>query len=453
MARARKNDVQAIIAAANAVGDEPVIPLFPNAGEDPEAPARIGITRVVPNDGFLLSTQELNITEDWLKENFGGGAYELALFDQNGRPIGQPRRIKIAGPPVSRPELEGRANALKDEEARAESAMTLQTRLFREQIEMLKQEAQAQRDRAKMELEISIRGRQAEADEREERERRRHERDMERERERAERERVREKEAQASAGAQQQQFMLAIQALNKEQTNMMITMMQASTSKQDPLEAAVRINSMVESRLELQQGDPSERNAQQMWGLVGKGLDAIAGQKGEASTPTPNAPQPAQAKTVQPAGRTPAQAQQASAGDLPVPVVVKQRLQSLMKKVQDSGYDFLEVLKGLEEGDLAIVPTDEYQDGQDALKQLGDADDDEPDETPRKKAPAMDNPRRKDRRPADAPAVVDGSKGDGAPETASTPGRTDGGQGDSSPGPTSPHGSGPAVQPAEAQVS
>ncbi len=176
----------------SAVAD-PVIPLFPNAGEDPEAPARIGITRAIPNDGFLLSTQELNITEDWLKEHFGGGAYDLTLFDREGRPIGQPRRIKIAGPPVSRPELEGRANALKDEEARAEGAIALQTRMFRDNLEMIKQEAQAQRDRAKMELELSIRGRQAEADEREEKERRRHEREMQAERERAERERLREK--------------------------------------------------------------------------------------------------------------------------------------------------------------------------------------------------------------------------------------------------------------------
>lgn len=441
----RKSDVPTLTVSDSP--SYPVVPLFPNATEDGDGPGRIAVTRVVPNDGFLLDTQELNITETWIKDHFGGGAYELTLYSQRGEAIGQPRRIKIAGPPLARAELESRARELKDGEVQAENLMQLQSRMFRENLEMLKAEAQAQRDRAKMDLEITIRSRQAEAEEREERERQRFEREMQRERERSERERQREKEAMAAAMAQQNQFMLAIQAMNKEQTNMMVAMIQSANSKQDPLEAAVKINSMVESRLELQQGDPQERNAQQMWGLVGKGLDAIAQTQTSGAAHQIEPPRSQGPAKAGPA----AQRQSPPTGDLPIPQVVKQRLGNIFKMMAERGLDPVEVLKGIEEGDLAIVPTDDYEDGQDALKQLDDATDSGA-RPPRKKAPTVENPRRKNHPAADDAALGDDREGDGTPEAEAALGGVDEREGDPGEGPAGPDRSGAAVQSNQAQV-
>lgn len=462
----RKSDT-VVETTLHAVQEDIVVPMFPDLAGDPSEPSKIDIDRITPNDGYLHTSTELKeVTPPWLRDTFGGGLYELKLYAKNGSMLGS-RRLKIAGNPIPKQELETQAQAVKDQQAQAESSATLQARLFREQIELLKQDQEASRQRARLELELSMQRLTREAEEREERERRRHDRDMERERERSRQEqererernsqeRAREREALQAQQAMNQAFMASIQASTKEQTALVMALFQ-NNSKTDPLEAAVRINSMVESRLELQQGDPEERQNQQMWTMVGKGMDMIgqaqqstpaAVAAGAASglvqaaatqrRPAPARPAPASSPVPNPAAADP---------ELPIPKVVQQRLASILKKIQAAGMDPLMILEDLDKGELAIVPADEYHEGQAALAELGhpvgdDDDDNEPDA-----ADDLANRERPRRPRANAAAMAQGEGVHGRPPSTGAHREPDAQPGTSPEGPAPAGPSGAAVQP------
>lgn len=363
----RKNDRDPSETIAFVRGDTRV-PLFPELGEDADEPSHIAVSRVP--EGYLMEA-ELNINEEWLKNNLGGGVYELKLCSKANTQIGTVRRVKIAGETLSKGELEAKAVELQREQSSKEfNGMQLQTQLFREQIAMLRAEADAARERAKIELELQIRRMQAESEERETRERQRFERDMERERTRQQAEAERQERSRQNDIAMAQQHNLALQALQKEQTAILVAAMQAQNNRADPLEAAERINNMVESRVHAGQEDPIVENTKNLWGAVNRGLELAAtsmdrdvvrtpGPKAAAGQKAQRNPGPA-AKTQVPPNGPPRDA----------PPGIKEGLTQLFHKIVERGLDPVDVIKKLNEGELVIVDPEAFEDGQEAIAEL-----------------------------------------------------------------------------------
>ncbi len=395
------------------------VPLWPELDASDDAPAYVAISRVAPPDGFLGRSDTPNVTEEWIRDNYGGGLYDLRLCTGKDTQLGQPRRIKIAGEPLRMSESSGREQDRAVVQASAAgqdaSAIALQSRMFREHLDMIRVEAEAARERARLDIEMRMKEARAEATAERERERERHEQSMERERQRTEAQRAEQERARQADDARNKEFMALVLAMQEKQTGVMVAALNAQRQTSDPLDVVTRLLPLFDRQAE----DPASR----AWGVVQQGLQLAAQTAGSRPTPgiAPGAA-PAARLPSGPAAPGPAVAHK---GPNPAaeqaPADLKTSLAGLLQKLRAAGVDPATIVGKLESGELTIVEAEWAQEAQEAIDELN-----ERDGSDGRRTADLDDGRRQDQPATDGAAVVANPREHGGSPSEGAPGQPNG---------------------------
>jgi hypothetical protein len=253
------------IASATA-NSSATVPAFPGLNRDESTtPAFVKVWRIEPPDGYLGQITADGVSEETLKQRFGGYVLEAECVGENGRVMtgGKKREFRLNAPPV--PTALQRETALDRNKggqqlvnslADVERLIKMQSQSFEERLSLLKEEAKNARDdraaaqeaelkRLKGETDAYILKAKADAEERERRDESRHTRDLERERER-----------NTASQKQHESFLTSMMAAQGRSTDIVVAAL--NSSKSDIVPAIVALAPVLGPLLQgLGGGDPS----------------------------------------------------------------------------------------------------------------------------------------------------------------------------------------------------